>query len=216
MINFDIAPDRVRADDGFTLTELMVSMAIFLTVLAIVFSVITDMTSGLRKTQGMADSSAETQRAFLRLEKQVRYADAVNQPVKVGTNWYLEFRTSAGDPDTCTQWRLNGAEDSLQYRTWPSATPPPLLSWTTVARGIVNDPGVIADRPFTLRPADLSIKKQTLQVFLKASSGGNDRGTTESTSRFVARNTSYQTGTNAVDASTGRSETEYCLQAGRP
>src|SRR5947207_136578 len=103
---------RSALDSGATLMELIVSLGIFTVVLGVVAAVVLQMTSALSKAQATTDTSNEVRRVFDLMDHQVRYADAINSPTQVGSNWYVEFRTSAdGDGDgypTCTQWFIDG------------------------------------------------------------------------------------------------------------
>ena len=69
---------------GFTLVELVVAMGLFAVLLAVLMSAIIGMIGNLRKTQGIADASGQARVAFDRLDRQLRYATAVNRPVLVG------------------------------------------------------------------------------------------------------------------------------------
>lgn len=214
-------------------------MGIFTVLLSVCIGAITTMTTTLGKSQGIADSTTEVRRAFDRMDRQMRYADAVNLPVPVGTSYYVEFRTSAdGDNDgmpTCTQWRLDAATDELQVRTWETSGTGTsgLAPWETVARHIVNDPAAADQRPFTFaaagrtfpaigpvpaEPPMLATKttRQRLRVFLRSTSDTRDAGTGESFVDFAARNSSAASETNADQDNDGVPNVSVCTQAGRP
>src|SRR5664280_100746 len=79
---------------GFTLVELVVAMGLFAVLLVVLMFAIIGMIGNLRKTQGIADASGQARVAFDRLDRQLRYATAVNRPVLVGQDWYLDFARS--------------------------------------------------------------------------------------------------------------------------
>lgn len=128
---------RARAeDDGFTLVELLVAMVI-LTVFFGVFTGVAlrifDLTGRQQDRSVAADDSRDI---VLVLDRQVRYANVINNPVTTpnGTQW-VEWRTgSTGRQQTCYQWRVTPA-GLAQYRTWlpPSAVVTP---WSTAATEI--------------------------------------------------------------------------------
>src|SRR5674536_356756 len=128
---------------GLTLVELVVAMGLYGVLRAVLMSAIIGMIGNLRKTQGIAGASGQARGAFDRLDRQLRYATAVNRPVLVGQDWYLDFATlNTSGQIECRQWRVEAATELLQQRTWPvgtvaPATPP---SWAGVATGVVNNP----------------------------------------------------------------------------
>ena len=75
--------DRVRErrdDSGMSLVELIVAMGIFSIVIAIFMAGIVTMTRNTVRVQVTSDASESVRRVFQRLDKQVRYADAINLP----------------------------------------------------------------------------------------------------------------------------------------
>jgi len=214
-------------------------MAMFVVLLSVCAGAITTMTRTVSKSQGLADSSAEVRRAFDQMDRQMRYADALNPPTLVGTTWYVELRTSAdGDDDgmpTCTQWRLVGDTDELQVRTWEvqGTTASGLTPWATVARRIVNDPADSDERPFTFAAAGSRLPalggvsaesttlesktlRQRLRVRLLSTADGPEPGSAESVVDFSARNSSTTSETNPDANNDGVPNVAVCTQAGRP
>ncbi len=88
---------RVKAEheEGFTIIELLVSM-ILLAVVSTTFLAATNaIYAGIHKQQGIVNAADGNRRAFELLDKQVRYASAINTP---GTapdgNYYVEYQWS--------------------------------------------------------------------------------------------------------------------------
>jgi prepilin-type N-terminal cleavage/methylation domain-containing protein len=209
---------RRRGDDrGFTLVELLVAMGIFSIVLAIAFSAIAEMTRNVRKAQGLADATDVSRRIFLRMDKQVRYASAVNSATLVGSDWYLEYQTALASGTTCSQWRLVDATDQLQVRSWtPSGTAAITVpAWTTIASGVVNRPTVAAEKPFTMVPADGTWSKQRLTVITRVRAGGQPSSTVSSETTFVAVNSSGGSVTNVDSNADGASDQQICQEVPR-
>jgi prepilin-type N-terminal cleavage/methylation domain-containing protein len=193
-----------RDDSGYTLMELMVALGVFTVVLVVVMAGIISMTTTMRKTSNQTDASDQIRRAILRMDKTVPYSDAITVPGQVGSDWYVEFDTTAGGAHTCAQWRLVAATDLLQYRSWTvtsgTITAP---SWQTVATGIVNNP--TTQQPFQLQTyaQDNTLVKQELLVKLYATKGTQSVGRAQATTLFVARN------------STVNSDPDVCNQVAR-
>jgi type II secretory pathway pseudopilin PulG len=141
-----LRPARRFASEGFTIVELMVSI-ILLAVISTTFLAATNaIYGGIHKQQGITDAADGNRRAFELLDKQVRYASAINTPGTASDgNFYVEYMwsksTGSLDVVTCSQWRLNPTTDVLQYRNWAAGTTPnPTPAWTTVDTGVINNP----------------------------------------------------------------------------
>ncbi len=180
--------DDGHRDAGFTLVELLVAMGLFAVLLTVMMGAIGAMTTDLRKTNGVSEAADQARRAFDRLDKQVRYADAISTPGKVGSDWYVEFLTTdTQGQHVCRQWRVEASTDRLQQRSWtPGTTPSSTPSWATVAVGVVNDP--VALPPFVAEPTAADSDQQ-LSIDLLVERGARPAGRAETKTTFSARNT---------------------------
>jgi len=204
-----------RDDAGVTLVELVVAMSVFLVVLSVVMGAVVSSTRTVVSATAVAESADQTQRAYRRFDREVRYADAVNRPTTVsGTKQYVELRTSAvavGQPVRCTQWRYDSVDGTLAVRTWPDATTPAVGAWTTVAARLRT--GSAALPAFTFLPAATN-QRQGLRVVLQGSTTAGRSTSLDAT--FMARNTTTATATDLDNNNDGASDTQVCTQAGRP
>lgn len=205
---------RRRPDGGYTLIELIVAMSLFSFLIAVFMSGIVQMSKSTVRVQNVTGASDEARRAFDRMDRQLRYAAAVNRPGRTGDDWYLEFQITATGTSAavCTQWRLVDGTDQLQYRTWPDEVSPTASGWITVANHVANDPDT--EQPFTFEPADATYTRQRVTLFLDVSNGQPGGAQVEAT--FVARNTSTATQTNADSSPVdGASDSPVCTQVSR-
>src|SRR3954469_8563166 len=133
---------RRHGDAGYTLTELLVSMGIFALLLALVAAATTTMFKSLWKQTGQTDNLDNSRKVIALLDKQVRYANAINTP---GTgsdgNLYVDWRSgNLNQQQTCYQWRVVSSSKQLQYRTWLpplfGGSTPAATSWVTVGTGV--------------------------------------------------------------------------------
>lgn len=216
-----IVPPRpaatARDDTGHTLVELLVSMGIFSTVLAVMATAVTILSADVRKSQNLSTATDTVRSAFSRMDKQLRYASAINRPVRVGDDWYVEFETVDGtNTDTCRQWRLVHSTQELQQRSWEAPGPPATTpDFSTVATSAVNDPGT--QQPFTFTAATASVPAQMLTVHLVVTRGALSNGTVDLSTSFVGRNTDVTTTTNTDTDGDGISDTPVCQAGvGRP
>jgi hypothetical protein len=75
------------------------------------------------------------------LDRQIRYANAVNTPVVANGSSYVEWRSgSVGRQQTCVQWRVTAA-GLMQHRSWlPQLSPlspvPVPTAWSTAGNGV--------------------------------------------------------------------------------
>ncbi len=204
-------------EGGHTLVELLVAMGIFTTVIAVIAAAVTVLTADLRKTQNLASATDTARVTFSRLDKQVRYASAINRPVESGSDWYVEFVTiDPSNTQVCRQWRLVNSTHLLQQRSWPAAsTPSSAPTWSTVATSVTNDP--TTQPPFTFTASSAAAPSQQLGVNLVVSRGSLAAGTVQLTTTFAARNTDVTTATNADANNDGVSDTQVCQNGvGRP
>jgi len=205
-------PDpRRRADRGTTLVELVVAMGIFTVVLSVIVGITMAMVQDVRKSTNVYDAGADARAAFSRLDKQIRYATAINRPRPgtSGADRYVEFQSvDGGNVLTCHQWRLLDASDLLQQRSWvgvPASAP----SWSTVATHVVNGAG---QPPFAFTAATPTVPRQSLTVNLVIRRGAQSAGTVSLSTTFTARNTDTDTSTNTdVVAPIGDSDAPVCL-----
>ncbi|GAB3135356.1 PulJ/GspJ family protein [Marisediminicola antarctica] len=180
-------PQTTDRESGFTLIELMVAMGIFTVLVAILLLSVSQLARGTVRVQVTAQSTTEVLLVFQNLDRQIRYADAINTPGSGASgDRYVEFRTPAasapGRVTTCTQWRLHKDDGTIQSRRWtdgPAAVP---SSWSTKLNNAVDVAG--AGYPFEL---DRSSSRQKLVLSINTGIQGVAEGTAISTS-FVARN----------------------------
>lgn len=202
-------PDR--GDAGVTLVETLVAMGIFSVVMSIFMAAVISMVGSTGRVNNTADASDGVRAAFLRLDRQVRYADALNQPVlSASGNWYVEFRTSQranGQPTLCTQWRYDPAARVLQYRTWNDGSTPTSTFRTVTTR---VRPVAAGASPFTVQKASADYLNQKLTVVVASGAGaGPSAGRASMQTSFVARNSSLSSPSNTTG-------TSVCPQATRP
>jgi prepilin-type N-terminal cleavage/methylation domain-containing protein len=186
-------PARGEATGGFTIIELLISMLLLAIVSTTFLAATNSIYSGIHKQQGITNAADGNRRALELLDKQVRYASAINAPVTAADgNFYLEYQWSKSngstDTVTCSQWRLNPVTDVLQWRSWTSGTTPsPTPVFTTVDTAVVNNPAT--QPPFALLATNLNgvpMQYQELSLNLIAS---QDKGNVTTTSTLTALNT---------------------------
>ncbi len=213
-----------RDEEGMTLIELIVAMAILVTVLIVFMAAVVVMTKDTARVQAVSDSGDAVRKVFQTMDRQVRYADAINSPgFGSGGAYYVEYRVIAptpGDAATCYQWRYQPASLVLQSRQWKDDGDPDPSAWTTVAAHVRNGTTSTSTRPFKFTRATGRYVKQQLTVVLDVGPGavGDKRAGAGLEATFVARNTNNRsTVTNLDTNADGISDTFVCQSGvGRP
>ncbi len=208
-------------ESGMTLIEMLVAMLIFTIILAIFMSSVVLMTRSTTRAEALANSQSQLDNALLRMDKEIRFASALDQPgsqtettPSAGQDWYFEMLTGS-ESTTCIAWRWHETAaqsgepatvspyiGELQTREWStSATTSP--AWDTVATNVMIPGG--SGTPFTFTypgetspiTAPANQQSQVLDVDLYDLTGPGITATlSQSEVSFVARNTSTSTSTN--------------------
>ena len=173
-----VRPGPPAGDDGFSLTEIVVVLAITALIGAIFITGIVQ----LYRTAGAEDNDyatqSQTSQALLRLEKQVRYAYAIGTVHTEGTAAtpyveYLVMTPVAGQTTLvkrCMQLRLTGADPKnmqLQSRYWTQGSANTVTGWTPLAGNL----GPAGSAPFVRTQPTAAVNHQLLTVRLAARSG---------------------------------------------
>lgn len=215
------ATREAPADEGLSLVELIVSMAIFTILVSVVMGGVVVMSRNTVRTDLTVAASDGVRTAFQRMDRQVRYAEAINFPGSGSLGrQYVEFRVgatvSANGKAMCTQWRWDPTTRQVQRRTWEDKPSPAVPSFGAVVSGV--QPPVAGDTapyPFQLLKATDANPRQRLVMRLRAGDPKFSR-TVESESEFVARNSSKNSITNSDAVVAGQSDIPVCMAGGRP
>ncbi|WP_111765158.1 PilW family protein [Nakamurella deserti] len=168
--------DEARRDDGTTLLELTVGMALMAVFMVIFTGAIMMMFNAMKTSQTVNNAAAQVNTAFLQLDESVRSASYIGTPGQANGSWYVEYKSldSTGQ-DQCTQLRVTTADQQLQSRTWRvvNATPTAPSAWRPIASGVSNGAGAAGtrDQPFVLGAGAGSTQFQQLVVTLVPTAG---------------------------------------------
>jgi prepilin-type N-terminal cleavage/methylation domain-containing protein len=178
-------------DRGFTMTEIVVTMSVMSVVMAIFTAGVVQMYNTSNKTESLAVSQDQSNTAFLRLDKQIRYASGISTPGTAGGAPYVEYLLSGSGTATCYELRLT--ESKLQQRIWPQGGSIALSPWTVLSNGVSSG------QPFTYLPPDATFNFQRLRLQLTSTYGGNQTLSSANTDiTFTALNTTLGTSSASV------------------
>ena len=210
-------PDREQAHgndaSGFSLIELIVAMSIFTIFIAVFLAAVVGLARGATQAQVRAEATTGVLQVFQNIDRQVRYADAINYPgLGLASGYrYIEFRTPASssvtNKTTCTQWRYLPDLNRIESRQWEDSSGSVATNWNTKLTTVIDRPEVTY--PFELIPA-AGNARQELKLTIEA---GNSSvaASSEIETTFVARN-SKGSPTSIVGAG-GQSVSPVCQRA---
>lgn len=165
----------MRDERGSTLLEVIVGMLISLIFLGIFTGAIVLVYQSSNRANALTVSASQTDAAFARLDRTIRYSAAISTPGSDSLGWYVEYLTAtnaAGGTATCTQLWVNTSAQQLQARTWPqgSTAATPWIAW---ASGITNGNAAAgsAKQPFVLVVNGTNVGYEQLTVNLAATAG---------------------------------------------
>jgi prepilin-type N-terminal cleavage/methylation domain-containing protein len=130
---------RDTGDAGFSLAEVLVSMAVMSVVMAIASSGFYDMFHTSDTAETSAAAQAELQASFNKLDREVRYASRVSPGYADTTTWYIDyvFVDDAGS-NQCVQLSLPKAGGTLKRRQYPFQGGVPTGTGTAVANNLIS------------------------------------------------------------------------------
>jgi hypothetical protein len=147
---------RVRTGDeaGATMAEVMVSVAIMSFVMAMFTTAIIQMMHSANRMQQMSGAQSDLNVAFLRLDKEIRYASAISKEGVVNGDPYIEYLATNTNSRVCSELRLHNRQ--LQWRTWVQPAPPTVPSatnvtpspWHPIASNVVATPAALVPTPY--------------------------------------------------------------------
>ncbi len=187
-------------DAGITLVEVVVSMSLMAVFMAMFTTTILGIFRMVNRNDATSTAQSQVNIAFLRLDKEIRYAAGISVPGSVGTDPHVEYVTTNTGTPVCTQLRLHLASQQLQRRTWTSgSTPVTPTAWIPLASNVGGA------QPFTFSAAGDTFNFQRLRLTLIATAGGGSTAASRQTEiTFTALNTTL--GTSSADICTeGRS-----------
>jgi type II secretory pathway pseudopilin PulG len=186
-------------DAGVTLIEVAVTTGVMAVAMAVFGSGIVQMYSSANKNESMAIAQTQLHNAFLRLDRDIRYASGISRPNRTADdNWYVEYLIANSGPTRCTQLRLHAARGLLQSRTRRQGGA--LGQWTTLASYLTTP------RQFTRTDASpAGAPHQQLMVTLTLQAGsGSSMTRREAAYSFTALNTTAETASDDVCSTMGR------------
>jgi prepilin-type N-terminal cleavage/methylation domain-containing protein len=195
-----VTRSAIRRDEGMTMIEVVVSLTLMAVLMTVFTTAVIQVYRNVNQTETLSAGQSQLNNVFLRLDKEVRYASGISQPVQVpanSDNWYVEYLNTSRGTETCTQLRLTSG-GLLQQRTWSrNRSPIQPSGWAALASTVDN---VGTQNPFTFTAADPKNTSGALDgsnfhrlTIRLVAFGRDNKPVTESSITFTALNTSLAT-----------------------
>ena len=200
---------RPRADAGMTIIEVVVAMSIMSILMAAITGAVLQIYHSVNEVDSLSEAQTQVDSAFIRLDREVRYARSVSDPALVGSDYYVEYLSSVNSVDTCVELRLRTTTGELQRRQWTkNMSPLAPTVWTTLAAYVT------ATSPFTVTAADTNsltgFRYQRLTLAMTAVVGGGTPNNAGAGRAGATRETNVTfTALNA----TGKNNSTTCTEA---
>ena len=159
-------------------------MSIMTIVMSVMTAAVIQMFHVEESTESSTTAQSQVDIAFVRLDKEIRYATGISVPDATHVEY---LRTDAGS-QTCTQLWLDTSAQELDTRSWVRGTTPG-TSWSRLASGVTST------QPFTRVAAAAPWYVQRLTVHLVLTSSGS---TKLMDTTFSALNTSLTTASDSI------------------
>jgi prepilin-type N-terminal cleavage/methylation domain-containing protein len=196
---------RPAAEDGLTLTELLVASAILSIVMVVFTTTFATIQRAVSDQQVRSTNNDNVRLALENLDRIVRSGNVLIDPAVVDTDCktsgsahqcllaYTQANGTTAQPARCVQWRVEGT--TLQTRYWlpaPASKAATVTGWRNVADGILNLQTSPVTETFSLDPDPLKQDRSVEIVFLVGTSTeGLDGPIARVEASLTARNTSY-------------------------
>jgi prepilin-type N-terminal cleavage/methylation domain-containing protein len=197
-----------RDDQGLTLIELLITMAIFSVAMVLVTTAVIKVQRYASDTQGSASANGQLSAALADIDKQVRSGNVLYTPANetipsscapfptgsTNAGTCMRVFTQANGVQRCVQWQLivdpvNATRSILRSRSWSPTweTDGATTGWVTKARELVRTP---SSAPFELQGNAGAASSRYLQVRFEAIDARR-KGPAVLTSFLAGRNTNY-------------------------
>lgn len=200
---------RLRSQDGFTLVELMVTIAIMSISLAMFGSVLASVQRTAMKEDDLGQSNDQLRLAIEQIDHEMRSGNVLYDPAMenapVGTvgriascsgclpSYTMRIYTQTNSPTRssymCVLWQID-SQQRLLTRMWPADQPTQATAWRVVATGVVNR--ALGTPAFAI-DADPLKAGRTLNVTFAVNNDltHDPSGTVTVQAAYTGRNTSY-------------------------
>lgn len=148
---------RSGAQEGMTLIEVLMTVALLSVVVAIFLSVLVSVQNTVARQERRSQANDRVRLAIQQLDREVRSGNVFRDPAAepndashgqvaggMGLRIYTQANADTRGGSRCVQWRIAGGR--LQWRDWTVSwrTDGQVSSWRTVTEGIVNPGGTPA------------------------------------------------------------------------
>jgi hypothetical protein len=138
----------------------------------------------VNKTEALSGVQAQLNVAFLRLDKEIRYASAISDQRTSGSNYHFRFLVSNTGASTCVELKLDGTAKKLLRREWAhTAGTPAVTPWLPLATSVSST------NPFLTSASGDSYAAPSVRIRIRVTTGAtNDASSRATDMTFTAQN----------------------------
>ena len=131
---------KAASEDGLSLPEMLIAMAVLGVVMAAMFSVLTNVQRGVERQSDRVQGVDQARLAMEQIQHEVASARALTVASGISMDVYTRTNEDTRGASKCVQWRVSGGD--LQTRNWtPPWTNAQPVTWRTVATDLTNSTG---------------------------------------------------------------------------
>lgn len=183
---------RLRDQEGMTLVELVVAMAVLSIAIVILLSTLTTVQTASVNEDVRSRTINQVRLVMQSIDRQVRSGNLLYPPNAAGYTLLIYTQAYAvqdaaafGTSSRCAMWVVD-SQQQLMYGYWEPNDPTPTTTWRVVADGIVNR--TLSQSAFTLDPTG---RTMTVQFLLNSDLTNHPTATERLQSSVTGRNTSF-------------------------
>lgn len=129
---------RTPRDAGYSLTELLVVMAIFGGLMSMMLLILITVQRQTRDNAGRSEQVRQAKLGLSQIDRQVRSGNVVIDPAQAGElPRSLRVYTQTDGVRRCVQWQI--MDQTLRYRSWDPGVGGAVEAWRVVARTLLPD-----------------------------------------------------------------------------
>jgi len=200
---------RRRDDAGVTLAEILVTTGLMAVLTTLITPALVQIYHAVNRVDSLSTAQAQVNTAFIRLDREVRYARGISDPALIGTDWYVEYLLNTAGVDTCVELRVQASTGLLQRRSWvKNASPLVPAGWVTLTEGVTTSAPFTVTDPDTNTLTGARYQRLTLTMASTAGVGRGNNSATVSDSASAAT-----TSNDARSSATAADSSSTCVEA---
>ena len=193
-----LASGRPAGDGGLTLIEMVVAIVVLSVVMTLFTGAMIQIYRNVNKTEALSGVQTQLNTAFLRLDKEIRYASAISTQRTSGSDYYFRFLITNTGASTCVELKLDGAAKKLLRRQWAhTAGTPAVTPWLPLASSVT------ATNPFLTSNSGDSYAAPSVRIRMRVTTGATTDASSRATDMTFTAQNAYDKSADSTVCSEG-------------